>query len=77
MGDAPREYRSIEEIRADLYPNSSSMLDIGREEVLEFPATLADESLRVVERIANRATRKTTSNKSDDAPNAKGPSPAS
>ncbi len=55
MPDEGSEYKSIEEVRSSLYPRSAAILDLEKEEVLEFPANLTDESLQAVERIAKRS----------------------
>jgi hypothetical protein len=44
MADEGSEYKSIEEVRSTLYPRSAAMLDLEKEDVLEFPANITDES---------------------------------
>lgn len=44
MADEGSEYKSIEEVRSVLYPRGAAMLDLEKEDVLEFPANLTDES---------------------------------
>jgi hypothetical protein len=56
------EYNSIEEVRSTLYPGSAAMLDLEKEEVLEFPMSLTDESNEALKRTAKRATRSGRSN---------------
>jgi len=48
MPDGGSEYKSIEEVRSILYPGSAPILDLEKEDVLEFPANLADESVQAV-----------------------------
>jgi len=49
------EYRSIEEVRSILYPRSALILDLEKEDVLEFPANLTGEPPQPVERIGKRS----------------------
>jgi hypothetical protein len=51
------EYKSIEEVRSAFYPHSASMLNLEKEDILEFPTNLADESLQTIERIGQRAAQ--------------------
>jgi hypothetical protein len=46
MPDAGGEYKSIEEVRSILYPRSAVILDLEKEDVLDFPASLIDEPLQ-------------------------------
>jgi hypothetical protein len=46
-------YQSIEEVRSAFYPRSAGMLDLEKDEVLEFPTGLA-ESLQALANIAKR-----------------------
>ena len=55
MPDEGSEYRSIEEVRSILYPRSAAMLDLEKDDVLEFPANLTGQSLRAVERADKRS----------------------
>jgi hypothetical protein len=41
MADEGSEYKSIEEVRSVLYPRGAALLDLEKEDVLEFPANLA------------------------------------
>jgi hypothetical protein len=43
MPDEGSEYKSIEEVRSNLYPRSANILDLEKEDVLDFPANLTDE----------------------------------
>jgi len=45
MSSQGSEYKSIEEVRSILYPHSAGILDLRKEDVLEFPVNLTDESL--------------------------------
>jgi hypothetical protein len=45
MSDHGSEYKSIEEVRSVLYPGSAGILDLRKEDVLEFPANLTDGPL--------------------------------
>jgi hypothetical protein len=49
------KYRSIEEVRSILYPRSALILDLEKEDVLEFPANLTGEPPQPVERIDKRS----------------------
>jgi hypothetical protein len=48
-------YKSIEEVRSILYPRGATMLDLEKEDVLEFPANLTDESLQAAEKVCKRS----------------------
>lgn len=48
MPGAGSEYKSIEEVRSILYPGSALILDLEKEDVLEFPADLTGEPLQPV-----------------------------
>ncbi len=55
MTDKQETYTSIEEIRARFYPMSAPLVDLDPEELVDFPAQLAEESLRTIEQIAASA----------------------
>ncbi len=55
MAKKPSEYTSIAEIRASFYPGSAGMLDLDREEILDFPSTLAGKTRQIMESIAKQA----------------------
>jgi hypothetical protein len=55
MPNEGSEYKSIEEVRSILYPRSAAMLDLEKEDVLEFPASLTDESLQATEEVGKRS----------------------
>jgi hypothetical protein len=44
MADHGGEYKSIEEVRSMLYPRRPGLLSLSKEEVLEFPASLAGDA---------------------------------
>ncbi len=44
MPDQGSKYKSIEEIRSILYPHRPGLLNLKKEDVLEFPADLTGES---------------------------------
>jgi len=55
MADEGSEYKSIEEVRSILYPRSALILDLEKEDVLEFPANLTGEPPQPVARIGKRS----------------------
>ena len=55
MADEGSEYKSIEEVRSVLYPRGAAMLDLEKEDVLEFPANLTDGSRQAAEEIGKRS----------------------
>jgi hypothetical protein len=55
MADEGSEYKSIEEVRSILYPRSAAMLDLEKDEVLEFPANLTDKSRQAAEEVDKRS----------------------
>ena len=54
MADEGSEYKSIEEVRSVLYPRGAAMLELEKEDVLEFPANLTDESRQAAREIDKR-----------------------
>ena len=54
MADEGSEYKSIEEVRSVLYPRGAALLDLEKEDVLEFPANLTDESRQAAGEIDKR-----------------------
>lgn len=55
------KYESIEEVRSSLYPGSTVMLNLERDDVLELPISLAEnKSLQVIEKIAKRSAESET-----------------
>lgn len=56
MPDNGSEYRSIRDVRSSLYPASASMLELEREDVIEFPSGLADVTREIASRIATSVT---------------------
>jgi hypothetical protein len=44
MPDQGSKYKSIEEVRSILYPHRPGLLNLNKEDVLEFPANLTGES---------------------------------
>lgn len=55
MSNEGSEYKSIEEVRSILYPRGATMLDLEKEDVLEFPANLTDEPSQAAERACKRS----------------------
>jgi hypothetical protein len=54
MPDKRGEYRSIREVRSSLYPSSAAMLYLDKDDVVEFPGSLADITRETADRIAKR-----------------------
>jgi hypothetical protein len=55
MPDEGGGYKSIEEVRSILYPRSAAILNLEKEDVLEFPANLTDEPREAVETTGGRS----------------------
>jgi hypothetical protein len=55
MPDEGSEYKSIEEVRSILYPRAAAILDLEKEDALEFPANLTGEPLRETDRPDQRS----------------------
>ncbi len=55
MPKKPVQYTSIEEIRSSFYPTSAGMLNLDREEIIDFPSSLAGKSRQILRDIAKKA----------------------
>jgi hypothetical protein len=56
MPDEGSEYKSIDEVRSVLYPRSAAILNLEKQDVLEFPANMTDEPLQAVETTDKRGS---------------------
>ena len=51
MPKKPGRYESIAEVRSSLYPSSASILGLEKNELLDFPSSLADKSRQIREGV--------------------------
>jgi hypothetical protein len=51
-------YTSIEQIREEFYPSGASLLQVGRDEAVEFPISLTDPA-GLTKRSADQSSRST------------------
>jgi hypothetical protein len=55
MTSSDDTYRSLKEVRAEFYPNSAELVDLGAAEVVDFPTGLTDEVNEIARRLAEKA----------------------
>ncbi len=55
MPKKPGQYASIAEVRSSLYPGAANMLNLEKEEIVEFPSPLENRSRKILDDIAKKA----------------------